>query len=171
MNNRLNSDGWKILLKNLWTITELSQEINDIWIEIITPILPNSLNPIYDYNDLFGDVIHLENGKMVLSEEPHILKAEFDLLKMAYAESNEEINNFIDEVYEVGSSYMNVGVTNDGPFSFPSLKNVIQFMESNRIMLPDITLFSQYSFNPGQKSNYGWGLPFDGKKLSKILKD
>jgi hypothetical protein len=166
----LNKAGWKILLEKLWTVTELPEDINDIWIEIIVPILPNDFNEIHEYNEMFGNIIHLEEGKMVVRDEPHITLEEFNLLKEAYAESNNGLNNLIDEVYEVGSSYMNAGISKDGPFCYPSIKNIILFLESNKIELPYINLFKQYVFDPKQNHEcYGWGIPFDGKKISRIL--
>jgi len=171
----LNDEGWEILLHKLWDITSTPYEMRpyptghehegsfSIKVEdlmyIINEYTPECVLEFSTYEAARDD------GSEIMTE------GEFTILHKTYQKTNQAIDTIIDMIWSIGTDSIYSGINDYLPITIKYVQKIIDVMQSKKILMPDIALFKQYLFDPkARREDYGWGLPFDGKKLSKILK-
>lgn len=145
---KYNVNDWKIVLEYLWEFTSI--EYLDDWSGTIVEIIPTNLLEFKDYEK---------------HEFEYINEETFNYLYNLYQNIDEKIDDLMNAIYDIGVSHIYSIIEGYGQSSLDALDIVLEFMNENNILLPDIKIFKKYSI----EENRGWGNRFDGRSLSGIL--
>lgn len=141
---------WKIIFKDFWKITNL--ELWDDWMEEIIEIIPEYLFEFNDYKS---------------SDFEYLTEYKYNELKKVYDNTNDDVNIILKMVYELANSHAYSSINKNGEESLCQLEKITTFLENEGIALPETKDVQTHLFSEKK----GWGNPFDGTNLSKILKE
>ena len=139
---------WKIILKQLWTYTNV--EFFEDWHYSTSEFLPES---ILEFNEFDN------NNFEYINEETYLT------LYKLYKSENDIVKNLVKLIFNIGISEFYGRLENQGQQSLNSVEILLNYMNKNKIPLPDISKFQSLSYSEGN----GWGNDFDGRSLSTIL--
>lgn len=139
---------WKIVLEALWSFTSI--EYLDDWNGIISEMIPENLLEFRSYE---------EHDFEYLDEDT------FQYLYQLYQNIDEQIDDVMSAVYDIGASHPYSVIVGYGQESFYELTKLIDYMTKKQIPLPDIDAFRRFRI----EENKGWGNRFDGRSLSRII--
>lgn len=137
---------WSLVLENMWAYTIL--DCFDDWRDSMTESLPECI-----FNDKYDDDYEY------LSEE------QFNRLHKLYTDTNEYILKLIELIYRAGCCNCYSRLENYGQTSLDMIEEIIDFMVSNQMPLPEMKRFKPLSY----KEEGGWGNDFDGRVFSELL--
>lgn len=140
---------WTIIFQDFWKITNL--ELWDNWMDEIIEIIPEYLFEFDDYHS---------------SEFEFLTEAKYNELKKVFDNTNNDVNIILKMVYELANSHAYSSINKNGQESLLQLKKIIIFLEKEGINLPEMKEVQTHLFS----ERNGWGNPFDGTSLSKIMK-
>ena len=140
---------WAIIFENFWKITDL--ELWDEWMDETIEIIPQYLFEFDNYKS---------------SDFDFLTEDKYNALKNLYGNINEDVNMLLKMVYDLANSHAYSSIKGKGEESLRQLKEITTFLEEKGISLPDIEKVQTHLFS----EKNGWGNPFDGTNLSKIIK-
>lgn len=140
---------WTIILEYFWKITNL--ELWDDWMDETIEIIPEYLFEFDDYRS---------------SDFEFLTEDKYNILKKIYESTNKDVNTLLEMVYDLASSHAYSSIKGKGEESLRRLEEITTFLEEKGILVPDI---GEVQSHPFSEKN-GWGKPFDGTSLSKIVK-
>lgn len=143
------SKDWSIVFKDFWNITSL--ELWDEWMEEIIEIIPEYL---------------FEFDSYILSDFDYLTEEKYNELKQLYDGTNGNVNTILNMLYDLANSHAYSSIQGNGRESLSRLKRIIVFLQTEGVQLPDAKQVQNFSFS----EKNGWGNPFDGTKLSKVVK-
>ena len=147
--HKYQNKNWKIVFNDFWKITNL--ELWDEWMDEIIEIIPEYL---FEFNDYMS------------SDFEFLTETKYDELKKIYDNTNDDVNIILKMVYELANSHAYSSISKNGKESLRQLEKIIIFLEDEGIAPPDTKDVQTHLFSERK----GWGNPFDGTSLSKILK-
>lgn len=145
---KYNVEDWKIVLEYLWKFTNI--KYLDDWNGILSEIIPENL---------------LEFKSYEAHEFEYLDEETFKYLYRLYQNLDEKIDYVMSAIYDIGASHSYSIIEGYGQKSFHELTKLLDYMIENHIPLPDMDFFRRFSI----EENRGWGNPFEGRTLSKIL--
>lgn len=172
----IKGEGWNWYLKKLWWYTELATkpdpEISnnyqaERWHSIINKLSPDyirELTPTYELviNNAKAKVFYKED---LPSEE------EFLMLKEAYKQSNQIVEETITNIFHIGCCELWCAVVGYSKDTLNYLQNILSTMYEQGIPLPSVEPFKQYVFykDGWDYDLHGFGEMFDGTQYSKFV--
>lgn len=173
----IQGEGWNLLLKKLWWYMELAADCDpdinncyplELWADLIASIQPDSLKAYATYKDLAEG--HWCFERNIPAEE------EYNLLKEAYKNSNEVINEICKPLHQLGSCELWCGIDEVSESTLGYLQEILDIMYERGIPLPSKEPFEQYVFHKKgwEKKGYdddlhAFGEMFDGTQYSKFI--
>ncbi|MBD5090150.1 MAG: hypothetical protein HDT30_15310 [Clostridiales bacterium] len=142
---------WAIILEVFCKITDLELELWDDWMDETIEIIPQYLFKFDNYKS---------------SDFEFLTEDKYNTLKKFYGNINEDVNIFLKMVYDLANSHAYSSIKGKGEESLRQLREITTFLEEKEILLPDIEKVQTHLFS----DKNGWGNPFDGTNLSKIIK-
>ncbi len=136
---------WSWVLERLWQYTCI--EYLDDWMYEIAEYMPESV---------------MEDNA---EEIEFITQNELKKLKALYVKNTREINKMLRIIYELGTIDLYSRLQNGSPNTLEKLQEGIKSALQIGIELPNSFQFKIYKYSEGN----GWGIPFDGRKLSLYL--
>lgn len=140
---------WAIIFKDFWKITNL--ELWDDWMDEIIEIIPEYLFEFDGYE---------------VSDFEFLTEDKYSELESLYADTNNDVNIILKMVYKLADSHAYSSIVGSGSESILQLEQIINFLKNEGITPPDIKMVQTHLFSERK----GWGNPFDGTGLSKIVK-
>jgi hypothetical protein len=145
---KCNTTDWRIVLEQLWTYTDI--QFFDDWHYTIAEILPESV---------------LESNIFDVDDHEYINEMQFICLHNLYSNTNNEIKDIIQFIFNIGICEFYGKLENYGQLTLDNMEVLINYMISNSIPLPDMSRFKVFYYDDGN----GWGEKFSGIKYSCIL--
>lgn len=139
---------WSWVLCRLWKYTSTGDL--DEWQERTAEIIPRVVLDSENYSD---------GGYEYLTPN------EFMELRILYSSNNPLLARLVDLVFDVGTLEMFGGIGNGAPISLENLNTVAMLMAEQSLSMPDLRGVAGLSF----AQCLGWGSPFQGEKLSRIM--
>lgn len=140
---------WNIVFNDFWKITNL--ELWDDWMNEVIEIIPEYLFEFKDYKS---------------SDFEYLTEYKYNELKKVYDNTNTDVNIILKMVYDLANSHAYSSINGKGNESLLQLEKIINFLKSKNVQLPDIKKVQTHLFS----ERNGWGNPFNGRSLSKIIK-
>ncbi|RDU24230.1 hypothetical protein [Anaerosacchariphilus polymeriproducens] len=140
---------WSFILEKYWQITSL--ELWDIWMDEVIEIIPEYLFEFDDYES---------------SDFEHLSYENYLKLKEIYKGVGDDANIILKKVYDLANSHAYSSIVGEGKESLEVLDDVIKYLVNNEVILPNIEKVKKFTID----KNNGWGVSYNGKILSKILK-
>lgn len=140
---------WAIVFKYFWKITEL--ELWDDWMSETIEIIPEYLFEFDNYE---------------LSDFEFLTKNKYLNLKKVYANTYDDVNAILKMVYDLANSHSYSSISGKGEESLFQLEKIIVLLENEGIALPNDKEVKTHLISERK----GWGEPFNGMSLSKVVK-
>lgn len=140
-----NKEEWKEIIEKLWLYTKI--KYLDDWMYEVSEYMPNSV---------------LEDS---IDDAEFISESEFIRLNKLYKNTNQEVLLFLQKIFECGTCELYSRLRDNSPNTINYVEQAINIFQKKNIDIPDIKLFERYSYSECN----GWGNPFRGIELSKIL--
>lgn len=134
---------WQNLLNFLWEFPPKTDMYNE-WTEKLLSYIPD---------------IGLEYALEYIKEE------EYHYYKKLYSVTEKLILEIIVLLFDIGMEELYVGIQKHSPDTLEHIQKILDLMYENEIPLPKITPFRQFKFDVSPTRDYGWGFPFNGKKI------
>lgn len=144
---------WKIIFEICWHFTDGSMYL-DTWADSMCDILPECLLEFDGYNRPDGPY-------------EYITEEQYNTIKNLYAGINDDVNTILNAIRDMEEEYAYTVIEGYGKGSIDILSSIVKMLEDKKIELPDPQLVAFSKFNERK----GWGEPFDGTKLSIVLKE
>lgn len=142
---------WKELLDFLWEFPPITGFLTD-WTEKILDYIPHII------------IEYLYEKDFSISED------KYNYYKNLYSKTEKPILNLIDTIDYLGAEELYVGIEKYSPDTLEHVQRILDIMYEHKIPLPDTESFRQFKFDVKPIDDYGWGYPFDGKKLLSKFK-
>ena len=139
---------WVVVFKDFWEITNL--ELWDEWIDKTVEIIPEYL---FEFNSYKSSCFE------------YLTESKYNKLKRVYNNTNDDVFIILIMVYELANSHVYSSINGNGRESIYHLEKIINFLKNECITLPDIKKVQMRLFS----EKNGWGNPFEGTGLSKII--
>lgn len=147
---------WSPLSEKMWAVTSMSW---DEWAETFMEVIPQYL---------------FEFGCYEESDFEFLNKSEYDLFRALYdgvsdgkyEDATDSVNRLLLGLYQMEEVYSYSSIPGYGQESIELIKATQDILMVDDVSLPDVDEVSFSSFEERE----GWGNPFDGVKLSRILK-
>lgn len=94
-----------------------------------------------------------------------ITENELKILKLLYTNGPKEINKMLYIIYELGTTDLYSRLQNGSPNTLMKLQECVDIAIKIGVRLPNKLEFEKYRYSEGN----GWGIPFDGRKISLYL--
>lgn len=140
---------WGTLFSLLWEATSL--ETLDEWSEKVIDILP----------ECFFEFDCFEK-----SDFNHLTKADYEKFHVLYQGLGSDFTQLIEYIYKIFEDCAYASIEGTGQKSLSTIACILKMLEDESIPAPDpqSVAFSKFS------EKNGWGEPFNGTKLSMVLK-
>lgn len=140
---------WNIVFLEFWKITGL--DLWDGWMESALEFIPEYCFEFENYES---------------SDFEYLSQEQYEELKILYSNVDSDVNTILNMVYNLACSHAYSAIVGVGEESLEALNEIICFLEERGVALPDFDKVKNYSIS----EKNGWGFPFNGTALSKILK-
>lgn len=138
-------DEWKLVLEKLWAYTQV--EYLDDWMYEIAEYLPSSI---------------MED---TIEDAEYITENEFNTLYKLYSKTNQEIQSFLEIIYECGTHEIYSRLCDNSPMTLKFVEEATDILKTKKINLVDVSELEKYTY----QECGGWGTCFDGRFLSKFI--
>jgi len=140
---------WSEVSEMMWKICDSSDYIDNSAYRYME-IIPEYLYEFDNYKDAEFDFLSEDEYKMFTSIVPS---------------DDANIEVLMHSIYSVAMEYAYTGIPSGAPDTLPYIENVEAVMCNHQIELPDISKVESFT-----DPEHWWGMPFDGRYLSIILK-